>query len=31
MGVAIMGGSNRPTHIFRQGDKPGIFIRDVCT
>lgn len=29
LGVAIMGGSDRPTHVFRQGDKPGIFIREV--
>lgn len=29
LGVAVMGGSDRPQHIFRQGDKPGIFIRDV--
>lgn len=21
-----MGGSDRPTHIFRQGDKPGLFV-----
>lgn len=29
LGVGIMGGSDRPTHVFRQGDKPGIFIREV--
>lgn len=29
LGIAVMGGSDRPQHIFRQGDKPGIFIRDV--
>ena len=24
-----MGGSDRPTHIFRQGDKPGLFVLAV--
>ena len=26
LGVRIMGGTDRPNHIFRQGDKPGIFV-----
>ena len=29
LGLRIMGGSDKPTHVFRQGDKPGIFIREV--
>lgn len=26
LGLRIMGGSDRLWHVFRQGDKPGIFI-----
>lgn len=26
LGLRIMGGADRPGHVFRQGDKPGIFI-----
>lgn len=26
LGLDIMGGTDRPTHIFRQGDKPGLFV-----
>ena len=29
LGLDIMGGSDRPTHIFRQGDKPGLFVLAV--
>ena len=29
IGLGIMGGSDRPTHVFRQGDKPGVFVREV--
>jgi C-terminal processing protease CtpA/Prc len=26
LGIRIMGGRDHPLHVFRQGDKPGIFI-----
>lgn len=26
LGLRIMGGVDHPQHVFRQGDKPGIFI-----
>ena len=29
LGLDIMGGSDRPTHIFRPGDKPGLFVLAV--
>jgi len=29
LGLDIMGGSDRPTHIFRQGDNPGLFVLAV--
>lgn len=29
LGIRIMGGVDRPKHVFRQGDKPGIFILQV--
>lgn len=29
LGLRIMGGTDRQTHLFRQGDKPGIFILQV--
>ena len=27
--MGIMGGSDRPTHVFRQGERPGVFVREV--
>lgn len=29
LGLRIMGGFDRPQHVFRQGDKPGIFILKI--
>ena len=29
LGLRVMGGADRPKHIFRQGDRPGIFILEV--
>jgi len=29
LGIKIMGGIDRPRHVFRQGDKPGIFILKI--
>lgn len=29
LGLRIMGGTDRPQHILRQGDKPGVFILKV--
>ena len=31
IGMGIMGGSDRPTHVFRQGEKPGVFVREVSS
>ena len=31
LGLRIMGGADRPGHVFRQGDKPGIFILMVIS
>ena len=29
LGLRVMGGADRPKHIFRQGDRPGIFILEI--
>ena len=29
LGLRIMGGVDRPQHVFRQGDKPGVFILQI--
>ena len=29
LGLRVMGGVDRPKHIFRQGDRPGMFILEV--
>ena len=31
LGLRVMGGADRPKHIFRQGDRPGIFILEVLS
>ena len=29
LGLRVMGGVDRPQHVFRQGDKPGVFILQI--
>ncbi len=29
LGLRVMGGIDRPQHVFRQGDKPGVFILQI--
>lgn len=29
LGLRVMGGIDHPLHVFRQGDKPGIFILQI--
>ncbi len=29
LGVLVMGGADRPNAVFRQGDKPGVFVAEI--
>lgn len=29
LGIRVMGGVDHPQHVFRQGDKPGVFILQI--